>query len=284
MPKAGKEQLVSYSNLSKDCIKEYAEKIFNINYIYSTVKDIYEERKVMDKYLFETPMLDFGSNAITQLISKHKWNEEEVFMKIKCIYEYVQNEILFGYNETDYLSASEVLKEGYGQCNTKSTLLMALLRGVGVPCRIHAFAVTKDFQKGVTTPLISIFAPQQILHTWVEIYYNNDWIVLEGVITDKEYLTAIIKRFGSTNKAFNKYAIATRDLHTLSIGWNGKSTYVQREAIISDYGTFNSPDDLFKKYKQKIGRMKSFLYAKYGCKKMTKNVEKIRGWKMRKKK
>ena len=42
----------------------------------------------------------------------------------------MRNDILFGYNSSDLLTAEEVLKDGYGQCNTKATLLMALFRGV----------------------------------------------------------------------------------------------------------------------------------------------------------
>ncbi len=234
----------------------------------------------MNEYLLETPMLNFSSSIIADLIYKQKWNYQEEFFKIKSIYEYVQNDILFGYNKHDFLLASEVLRDGYGQCNTKATLLMALLRGVGVPCRIHAFGVSKDFQKGVTTKLISFFAPQQILHTWVEVYYNNKWIALEGVIPDKKYLDSIIRRFGNINKEFKKYAIATKDLSALTNGWDGKSTYVQSEAIVVDYGIFNSPDELFKEHKQKMGKIKAFLYAIYGCKRMTKNVSEIRNGKL----
>lgn len=43
-------------------------------------------------------------------------------------------------------SAEQLLIDGYGQCNTKATLLMALLRDVNIPCLIHGFEVSKDFQ------------------------------------------------------------------------------------------------------------------------------------------
>lgn len=78
-------------------------------------------------------------------------------------------------------SAAEVLKDGIGQCNTKSTLLMALLRAVNIPCRLHASKVTKDFQKGATSGIIAKLAPHYILHTWVEVYYGTTWVSLEGL-------------------------------------------------------------------------------------------------------
>ena len=235
----------------------------------------------MKQYLTETRLLNYSSDIIQNLIGRYKWNNQGEYFRIKGIYDFVQNHILFGYNKNDYLLASEVVQDGYGQCNTKATLLMALLRGVGVPCRLHAFAVKKDFQKGVTTKLISIFAPKHILHTWVEVFFNNEWIALEGVITDKSYQEAIISKYGKKSKIFNKYAIATKDLGSLSSGWEGKSTYVQSEAIVEDYGIFNSPDELFKIHKQDIGKIKEVLYSIYGCKRMTKNVEKIRQGKIK---
>ena len=88
------------------------------------------------KYLEMTKMLNFDVESIQSLIKNRKWIELDEYNKIAAIYDFVRNEILFGYNSSDLLSAEEVLKDGYGQCNTKATLLMALLRSVGIPCRL----------------------------------------------------------------------------------------------------------------------------------------------------
>lgn len=100
------------------------------------------------EYLDETYMLNFHTPKITALICENKWNQLDDFNRVKSIYEYVQNDILFGYNSSDTLTAEQVLDDGIGQCNTKATLLMALLRAVNIPCRLHAFNVTKNFQRG----------------------------------------------------------------------------------------------------------------------------------------
>ena len=55
---------------------------------------------------------------------------------------------------------------------------MALLRSVNVPCRLHAFNVSKDFQNGAIPKIISWFTPAQILHTWVEVYFKNEMVGL----------------------------------------------------------------------------------------------------------
>lgn len=230
----------------------------------------------MEQYLKRTDMLNFDEEEIQQLIHARKWKELDEFHKIKEIYQFVQNDILFGYNRCDTLNAAQVLADGYGQCNTKATLLMAFLRGVGIPCRLHGFEVSKAFQKGAASALISFLAPKTIVHTWAEVYYQKKWIALEGVITDQAYLSALKERYRGVTGEFMKYAIATKEFQKLSIEWKGEDTFVQKEAIVCDYGIFDSPDEFFQQHGQHFHWINSFLYTYFGRKIMTRNVDKIR--------
>lgn len=69
----------------------------------------------MEKYLRETKMLDYSSKNIQRLIQERNWNDIEVFERLKSIYNFVRDEILFGYNIDDNIPASKVLADGYGQ-------------------------------------------------------------------------------------------------------------------------------------------------------------------------
>lgn len=228
------------------------------------------------QFTIETKMLNYSSETIQQLIHSQNWRKLDEHNRIKAIYEYVQNKILFGYNRTDTLTAEEVLIDGYGQCNTKATLLMALLRGCSIPCRLHGFEVSKSFQRGVTNIVVSFFAPATIIHTWAEVYYNGKWLALEGVITDKKYFEAIKMMHPNIENEFNLYAIATNDFKTLSIDWKGNSTYVQSAAIVKDFGIFASPDIFFDKYSQHWSKLKDFMYMHLGRKMMNYNVSTLR--------
>ena len=79
---------------------------------------VIKDGSVMNNYLLETPILNFNHPSIQRvlrrLIIKFKTEEE-----IRAIYDFVRNEIKFGYNESDDIPASKVLQDGYGQCNTK---------------------------------------------------------------------------------------------------------------------------------------------------------------------
>lgn len=230
------------------------------------------------KFLESTKMLNYESQRLQSLIKNRRWKELDEYGKINSIYDFVQNEILFGYNREDTLTAEQVLTDGYGQCNTKATLLMALLRGAGMPCRLHGFEVSKEFQRGATTALISFLAPRYIIHTWAEVYYNDQWMALEGVITDKKYFHAVKNKYKHEKGEFKRFAIATSHFSTLAIDWNGEATYVQNAAIVTDLGVWDNPDEFFAKYAQNFCGLKHFMYVNLGRKIMNHNVKRMRNF------
>ncbi|MDE6105430.1 MAG: transglutaminase-like domain-containing protein [Clostridia bacterium] len=230
----------------------------------------------MEKYLQETSMLNYNAIEIIDLIKAHKWSDLEEYGKIGAIYDFVQNEIPLGYNKRDNLTATQVLKDGYGQCNTKATLLMAILRAVGIPCRLHGTKVTKVFQRSLMPKIMAKLAPPYIVHTWAEVFYNGEWLRLEGVITDKAYISGLQKLFPDYKGKFFDYAVAVKDFGNLQIDWKGENTTVQQQAVVEDLGIFDMPDEFFAEYKQEYRGIKKFLYENVGRKIMTKKVAKIR--------
>lgn len=74
----------------------------------------------MKQYLKETRMLDYSNKYIQKVIADKGWDKMADFEKIKGIYEYVRDEIKFGYNIDDSIPASKVLSDGYGQCNRQT--------------------------------------------------------------------------------------------------------------------------------------------------------------------
>jgi transglutaminase-like putative cysteine protease len=85
-----------------------------------------------DRLLAATPILNFDHPSIARLVEDSGWKTLSKHDRVGAVYDFVRNEIAFGYNLADNISAADVLADGYGQCNTKGPLLMALLRAVGV--------------------------------------------------------------------------------------------------------------------------------------------------------
>lgn len=171
-------------------------------------------------YLQKTPLLDFGSQSIQDLISSRGWDKLPSYDKIGATYDYVRNEIAFGYNSTDALPASEILRQGYGQCNTKTTLLMALLRGLDVPCRFHGFTIDKGLQRGVVPELVYGIAPKNIIHSWVEVELEGTWVNLEEFILDEGVLSSLQSTFPGRN-SLCAYGAGTDSLQNPDVTWEG---------------------------------------------------------------
>ena len=230
----------------------------------------------MDRYLAETPMLDFSHPSIQRLVERRCWRELGEFERIRGIYGFVRDEVPFGYNADDAILASTVLADGYGQCNTKGTLFMALLRCCGVPCRIHGFTIDKRLQKGAMTGLVYALAPSDVLHSWVEVWLEGTWYELEGFILDRRYLESLQAANPGCTGAFCGYGVAVADLHHPAIDFDRNSTYIQSEGINRDYGVFDSPDLFFQEHCQKMSACKAFAYRNIGRRLMNANVRKIR--------
>lgn len=233
---------------------------------------------MMEKYLKETKMLDYSSKNIQRLIQERDWNDIEVFERLKSIYNFVRDEILFGYNIDDNISASKVLADGYGQCNTKGTLFMALLRACNIPCRVHGFTIDKELQKGAMTGIVYKNAPQNVFHSWVEVYFEDKWYELEAFILDMEYLRKLQRKNSHCTGAFCGYGVAVKDFKNPIIDFDRNNTYIQSEGINQDFGVYDSPDDLLKEHHQEMSVIKAFLYRNLGRHLMNRNVNKIRNF------
>lgn len=230
----------------------------------------------MNKYLKETKLLDYNNKNIQELIKKRNWKFLDDYQKIEKIYNFVRDEINFGYNVSDDIPASKILFEGYGQCNTKGILFMALLRGVNIPCRIHGFTINKKLQRGAMTGIVYKLAPKDVIHSWVEVLYEGKWYELEGFILDKQYLNKLQKKFSNCKNDFCGYGVATKNFKNPPINWNKNNTYIQKEGINKDFGIYSDPDVFFKNHHQRISHLKEFMYKNIGRHVMNKNVIKIR--------
>ena len=61
-----------------------------------------------ERYLQETKMLDYFSPEIEKLVVARGWRSLPPSGRVKSIYSFVRDEILFGYNTDDSIPASRV--------------------------------------------------------------------------------------------------------------------------------------------------------------------------------
>lgn len=226
--------------------------------------------------LAASPLLDYRHPALSALIDARGWRDLPEYARIGAVYAFVRDDIAFGYNAADDLPASQVLADGIGQCNTKGTLLMALLRAVGIPCRFHGFTIDKALQHGAITGIAYLLAPRSIIHSWVEVWHGGRWINLEGFILDVPYLSALQQRFRHHAGPFCGFGAATPDLQQPGVDWCGTDTYIQKDGINHDFGIFDTPDVFYARHGSNLSGWKKWVYGQLVRHWMNRTVAAIR--------
>lgn len=229
-----------------------------------------------DRYLRATPLLDVGHPHLNALVEERSWRELPERARIGAIYDFVRDEVPFGYNASDDIPASAVLADGYGQCNTKTTLLMALLRASGIGCRFHGATIDKRLQKGVMAGLLYQLAPRSIIHSWAEVFVDGRWVGLEGVILDNAYLDGIRTSIRPDGGPFLGYGVGTDDLAGPPIEWVGSDTLIQATGVNQDFGAFADPDTFYVAHGANARGIKGWLYRHLMRDAMNKRVTAIR--------
>ncbi|MFF4576550.1 transglutaminase family protein [Streptomyces sp. NPDC001410] len=230
-----------------------------------------------ERHLRDTRLLDFEDPRIQALIRDRRWRDLPEHERIGAIYDFVQNEIAFGYNESDDLPASAVLADGYGQCNTKTTLLMALLRATGSGCRSHGATVAKRLQKGIMEGLFYRAAPASLVHNWAEVFYDGRWVGLEGVILDQPYLEGLRANLQVKSGAFCGYGVGTEDLADPPVAWQGTDTQIQATGVNHDLGVFDDPDSFYRLHGANVRGIRRWLVWPRMRTMMNRKVASIRG-------
>jgi len=226
--------------------------------------------------LSPTPILDFEHPSIQGLIAERGWLRLDLVHRIGAAYDYVRDEIAFGYNVSDELPASRVLADGRGQCNTKTSLLMALLRGLGVPCRFHGATIHKELQKGVVEGFFYRLAPEDIIHSWAEVEFGGRWVGLEGVILDRDYLDGLRMDIAKGGGEFLGYGAGTEDIENPAIEWCGSDTAIQSTGINHDFGLYDDPDAFYAEHGVNLSGLKGFLFRNLIRHRMNRRVAAIR--------
>lgn len=139
-----------------------------------------------------------------------------------------------------------------------------------------ALQIDKKLQKGAMTGLVYKSAPKNVLHSWVEVFFDDAWYELEAFILDKEYLSKLQQIHSDCSGAFCGYGVAVKNFHQPVIDFNRNNTYIQSEGINQDFGVYDCPDDLLKEHQQEMSFIKAFAYRNLGRHLMNRNVKKIR--------
>jgi len=125
---------------------------------------------ILNEYLQPTDLVDFNTQIVKQKALELTENSVLESEKVKDIYHFVRDEIPYTFTH-NLQKASDVLKEGVGQCNTKTTLTIALLRAINIPARYHCGSISKNLFENTIPKWAYPLTPESIPgHCWAEVF------------------------------------------------------------------------------------------------------------------
>lgn len=122
----------------------------------------------------DDPKLRIQAMSLTQL-------SDTDTQKVVAIHEFIKAMPFGCVAGFDHVPAAAVLRAGYGDCHTKGTLFVALLRRVGLPARLRFVTLSSAFLYGIITP-----PHNTIIHAIGEVYLDGRWVQTDTYVTDSE--------------------------------------------------------------------------------------------------
>ena len=177
------------------------------------------------KYVRPTKLADFDYGPVRKQANELVKDASTDYQAITAVWEFVAS-LPIGFDPEDS-KASQILRYGRGQCNTKTTLFVALLRCAGVPARVHAWMVHKQVHKHHMPSLVYAFTPKTTLFTYPEVYYKDQWMLLSEAVYSPSKPDWQVCPFDDAK---------------------GRDHPLKQEWVSQDLGVFWHPDDVYKKH------------------------------------
>jgi hypothetical protein len=131
------------------------------------------------RWLINTPLLHIEHPKIRLLAMRLTQLQQGERKKALACFDYVRALPFACLPDGNSVSSLTVLRRGRGDCHTKSTLLVALLRAIGIPSRLRFLTLRADFLRGVID-----LGNLPIEHCCVEVLLDDRWVAVDSHVMD----------------------------------------------------------------------------------------------------
>lgn len=206
--------------------------------------------------------IDSDSSLVKDVAKELTFGKNSDMEKLESIFYYVRDKVKFAFlKEADFLTASQVIKRGEGQCNNKSILFQALNQAAGLESRIHFSTIKKSIHFGLFKGLVYLLMPKEISHSWIEVKIDGQWKGIDTYINDYDF-------FNGSKKMLKKLGVETGLSVSCAVGEASAdfnidgSKYSQMGAVVKSQGTYMEANDYFTsgEHKNNPGKLKMFIY------------------------
>lgn len=185
--------------------------------------------------------------------------------KLERIFQFVRDQIEFGFPpEGDFVKASQTIERGYGQCNTKGILILALCKAAGIPARLHFSRISKQIQLGFFRGLFYRLMPNEISHSWLEVEIDRRWHQVDTYINDIVLHDAAVRELKRHGWQTGFSVSSASGEPSADFALDGMH-YSQMAAVVGDHGAWDEPAEFLTgpDYLNRPGRIKQWLYRLY---------------------
>lgn len=182
---SGQTEYGTFQGIITDYIK--AEKVddtraFIKSPVYESNKNIYSKEKNASEYLAETGAIQSKDTEISVLAQELTKDITDEYDRVKAVHDWVAENIYYDYDALyggsyQDMDARSVLMTRKGVCEGYANLTAALLRSIGIPCKLQGgYALGIDTKKEWT---LSNIDTTEENHAWNEAYVNGRWIIID---------------------------------------------------------------------------------------------------------
>lgn len=204
------------------------------------------------RWLVNTPLLGFNHPKIRLLALRLTQLQPGARRKALACFEFIRAMPFGCLPDGNSVSALTVLQRKRGDCHTKSTLFIALLRSIGIPARLRFYTLKADFLRGVID-----LGELPIEHCCVEVLIDERWIAVDSHVMDLPLAQAALGRLKQEGRA-SGYGIHAHG----STSWDGLGPAFAPFCAddpdslpLHDWGPFDDPLQFYRSVPGKQGRL-----------------------------
>ena len=196
-----------------------------------------------NEWLGSTPLLDLNDPKLRIRVLRITQLARSPTQKAVLIHNFIKS-LPFGcVPVTVNTPSGTVLRDGQGDCHTKGTLFVAMLRLVGIPSRLRFVALSSEFMSGIIS-----LPGLAITHAITEVFLLGKWLQVDTYVTDEALEARALERLKETGKTlgFGIHAKAQRSWSGEASAY-GQYTYVDTASLPDqDLGVAHDPEHFYR--------------------------------------
>ena len=159
-----------------------------------------------------------------------------------------------------HVTAGWVLRSGRGDCHTKGTLFVALLRSAGVPARLRFVSISGAFLRGIID-----MGDTRVTHAIGEVYLNGNWIQTDTYVADELLVGQAHARLEHDGQVlgYGIHADGTNNWNGLEHAHGQYSLQDPSSLPVIDFGVAHDPENFYASHPRLIDHTSWLTRAKW---------------------